>query len=115
VVFSTNQRQEEHIMPYEFSKKEVRSEFKTTTFGKQINLQVYVSNAIAALCVIITVFMYFNRAGAHDNNFFAVLENNTGVFVMIMISFILIVSACYFDGMRDGAITQFKEHKKDVS
>ena len=101
-------------MPYEFSTKETRKDFRSTDLGKQLNIQVYISNVIAALSVIITVFMYFNAASAHDNKFFATLENNTGVFVMMIISFLLIISACYFDGKRDGAITQFKKCKQEL-
>ena len=91
---------EEVITLYEFTKKELRKEFKKTEYGKKVNIWLYISLVINIFIYILDILFFF---------IFLDSENITTLFpVMITISFISSVICCYFDGKRDGAIEQFK-------
>ena len=93
--------------------KGTRKEFNKTELGKAMLIQIIVSTAVAFVGLVITLILYFTAAGNHDHKVFAVLQNEIGVTISAIITFLLMLSACYFDGRRDGAIAQFAACNKD--
>lgn len=102
---------EKELIGYE--PKGTRKEFNKTELGKSMLVQVIVSIAVALIGFIITLIMYFNAAGKYDHKVFTVFQNETGLTVVAIITILLMLSACYFEGRRDGAIAQFAAGKKD--
>lgn len=90
------------IFTYEFSKKEVRSKFKETEYGKKVNTWLYISEAIA-----LPFFLLFILSNC------GVISCSQNTSEMINYAFLLFAMVvCYFDGKRDGAIEQFKRSLK---
>lgn len=95
---------------YEFTKKEIRKQFKETEYGKKTNRWLYTSAILALLVFIvgeIISILYFTKTIKLDDEcFYSCLE------IILPIFFITSIIACYFDGKRDGAIEQFKRDLK---
>lgn len=97
-------------MMYEFTKKEIRTQFKETEYGKKTNKWLYTTTLAALVILIIgeTIgILYFTKILNIDENIF-----NIFLGIIMPIFFITCVTACYFDGKRDGAIEQFKRDLK---
>lgn len=95
---------------YEFTKKEIRTKFKETEYGKKTNKWLYTTAIIALVILIIgeTIgILYFTKILKINENIF-----NTFLGIIMPLFFIACVTACYFDGKRDGAIEQFKKELK---
>ena len=87
---------------YEFSDKEIRKNFKSTEYGKKTNIWLYLFLGIALFFVVLEILLYFlsqNEEFVLDQTLKIYLDGLTAISV---------VTACYFDGKRDGAIEQFK-------
>lgn len=94
---------------YEFSNKELRNKFKKTEYGKKTNIMLCIS-AIIALVLFITSVVVFFLVGAGNK----ILTTTQDMWLNILfgLTTISIITACYFDGKRDGAIEQYKLTKK---
>lgn len=95
---------------YEFTKKEIRKQFKETEYGKKTNRWLYTS-AIIALSIfiigeIVSILYFTNVIKLDEKIFYGCLK------IVLPIFFISCITACYFDGKRDGAIEQFKRDLK---
>ena len=95
---------------YEFTNKEIRKKFKETEYGKKTNSWLYTSISVTVflLCLILIIgsLYYFN-----------VLKIKEEVIIVICgflstLWFISLITTCYFDGKRDGAIEQYKRDLK---
>lgn len=95
---------------YEFTKKEIRKQFKETEYGKKTNRWLYTTAVIALLIFIIgeiVSILYFTKVlKIEENCFYSCLS------LILPIFFISCITACYFDGKRDGAIEQYKRDLK---
>ena len=91
---------------YELSNKEIRAEFKKTEYGKKTNKWLYLSVSIAIVFVVLEVVLFF-LCESSTITMSTYLER-----LVHTLFFISIITACYFDGKRDGAIEQFKKGKK---
>ncbi len=96
---------------YEFTKKEIRKQFKETEYGKKTNRWLYLTAIIALLVFTIGITfctLYFlDTLNISDACFYECIG------IISPIIFICSVIACYFDGKRDGAIEQFKRDLKN--
>ena len=95
---------------YEFTKKEIRKQFRETEYGKKTNRWLYTTAIITLLVLIIgeTIgILYFTKVLKIEESCFF---NCLGIIMPVF--FIACVTACYFDGKRDGAIEQFKRDLK---
>lgn len=95
---------------YEFSKKEIRSKFKETEYGKKTNKWLYMSlggvGAVVFSSLVIALMIFLKVIKIDEELFTALI----GIFNYFL--FISLIIACYFDGKRDGAIEQFKQTLK---
>ena len=95
---------------YEFTKKEIRKQFKETEYGKKTNRWLYTTAVIALLIFIIgeiVSILYFTKVlKIEENCFYSCLS------LILPIFFISCITAWYFDGKRDGAIEQYKRDLK---
>ena len=91
---------------YEFSSKEIKKEFKKTEYGKKTNKWLYTSIFIVVFLLVIgIVFGLLLNLGY--------LKINEAILTLMeTLFFISLITMCYFDGKRDGAIEQFKRLKK---
>ena len=102
---------------YEFTDKEIRKEFHKTEYGKKVNLYIIVGYILFFVTLLSSVLLTILT----KQNFFDVIyamkvktfDNLAQKITFIcygacMISIILLV---YFDGKRDGAITEYKSKK----
>lgn len=89
---------------YELTDKKIRNKFKKTKYGKKTNEMLYKSLIFVFLmiviCLSIVLMFYIDLI---DNCLFMIL-----VPIISCLFFISIITACYFDGKRDGAIEQYK-------
>ena len=96
---------------YEFTKKEIRKQFRETEYGKKTNIWLYTTAIIALLVLIIGEtlgILYFTKVlKIEESCFYSCLG------IIIPVFFITSIIACYFDGKRDGAIEQFKRDLKN--
>ena len=91
---------------YEFTKKEIRKQFKETEYGKKTNRWLYITAVIALVILIfgeVLSILYITNILKIDENCFL-----TCISIIIPVFFLTAIIACYFDGKRDGAIEQFK-------
>lgn len=95
---------------YEFTKKEIRNQFKETEYGKKTNRWLYTSAILALLVFIVgeifSILYFTNTLKLEESCFF------TCISIILPVFFITSIIACYFDGKRDGAIEQFKRDLK---
>ena len=94
---------------YEFSKREVREKFKKTEYGKKTNEWLILSGIIATVSVIVCICVSVLASGENVNLSFS---SEILLITLKSITFISIITMCYFDGKRDGAIEQFKKNLK---
>ena len=90
---------------YEFNKKEIKEAFKKTDLGKKYNLYVIVSAVVMGIFFVALYTVYLFYLGSDDN------LTKTQYFLATLLFFMFFISAitaCYFDGKRDGAFKQFK-------
>ena len=90
---------------YEFNKKELREAFKKTELGKKYNLYVIISCIVMVIFFIAVYIIYvFNLNNTKD------LTNTQSILITLLFFFFFVsaITACYFDGKRDGAFKQFK-------
>lgn len=90
---------------YEFNKKELREAFKKTELGKKYNMYVIASCiAMGIFFVAVYIVYVFNLTNNKD------LTNTQSILTTVLFFFFFIsaITACYFDGKRDGAFKQFK-------
>lgn len=87
---------------------ETKKEFYETTLGKKLVMQLTISGVVSIISIIVLVVMYIGAAGKHDD-FIAVMENETGVVAVAIITFLLLLLTSHFEGKIAGAIAQFKE------
>lgn len=97
---------------YEFTKKEIRKNFKETAYGKKTNRYLYVS-LIIFLCLILIIpfivgFICGMQGYTADSLEELVGKNSSVIMLYETIVFISLSLVLYFDGKRDGAIEQFK-------
>ena len=91
---------------YEFSSEEVRRKFKETEYGRKTNKWLYISLSIALFFIVLEIVLYFlGKEGIVNLNIY--LER-----CLYCLFSIFLLTACYFDGKRDGAIEQFKRSLK---
>lgn len=92
---------------YEFTDKKIREKFKKTVYGKKVN-DMLLKSLITMTSIIVVGLLCF---------LFHIIELiSTDIFVptIALLSFLLfmsIITVCYFDGKRDGAIEQYKRMK----
>ena len=91
---------------YEFTKKEIRNDFKKTEYGKKVNIYLYTS-LISFIGLVLMTLAFLISYIQSKNSVFLIFVLLFGVFS----SFALLIM-CYFDGKRDGAIEQFKKTLK---
>ena len=94
---------------YEFNKKELREAFKKTELGKKYNLYVIISCIVMVIFFIAVYIIYvFNLNNTKD------LTNIQSILITLLFFFFFVsaITACYFDGKRDGAFKQFKLNYK---
>ncbi len=95
---------------YEFTKKEIRRQFKETEYGKKTNRWLYITAVIALVVLIfgeaLSILYVTNTIKLDENTFLTCLS------IIIPAFFLSAITACYFDGKRDGAIEQFKRDLK---
>ena len=95
---------------YEFSKKEIRSKFKKTEYGKKVNKTLYISIVISVVLFLISVIIFIMMGAG---NKLLTTKQDMWLNILFGITAISVIISCYFDGKRDGAIEQFKcENKK---
>lgn len=93
---------------YEFSDKETRKKFSKTEYGRKTNEWLYISLAASLSFVLVIVIMeILSAAGAINAD-----SMNSIVPVLYPLMTIALVTSCYFDGKRDGAIEQYKHSNK---
>lgn len=92
------------INGYEFYKKEIREEFKKTEFGASLNRRLAIWVTLALVALVATVICgILKEEPVLESGLFITLVGLTAAFWLI---------ASYYDGKRDGAITQFAKDKK---
>ena len=84
---------------YEFQNKEVRKNFKNTDLGKNLNKKLYTSLCICITSLILLILNYY------------VLHIDIIMIFFPTIFAVSLILMCYYDGKRDGAITQFSMNK----
>lgn len=94
---------------YEFTKKEIRKQFKETEYGKKTNRWLYISLTVFLVVYIVIPFIFGFAAGVSGLS----LEKTEKMFmeyadILDAATFISLAIVLYFDGKRDGAIEQFK-------
>lgn len=94
---------------YEFTKKEIRKQFKETQYGKKTNCWLYISLIVFFVVCIAIPFIFGFAAGVSGLS----LEETEKMFmeyadILDAATFISLAIVLYFDGKRDGAIEQFK-------
>ena len=87
---------------------ETKKDFYKTSLGKKSIMQLIASSAVSFISIIALVGMYLSVAGEYSN-LFNVLENETGVVVVAVITLLLLLLTSHFEGRLAGAIAQFKE------
>ena len=87
---------------FEFSNKDVKSEFNKTEYGKKTSKMLYMSVISSIILIIISLVSFF------------VIRNGINVIKILLLgcTCISIIISCYFDGKRDGAIELFKRLNK---
>jgi len=95
---------------YEFNKKEVRSAFKKTEYGKKVNKWLYLSIGLFVLTILVPFFLGF----LDGLNVYRMTEEALETFSRISDVTIFAAAALvfYFDGKRDGAIESYKKVMK---
>ena len=88
--------------------KGLKKGFGKTPLGRSMLWQVIISTVFALAGLLVTLVMYFNAADKYGNRIFLVFDNEKDLTVIALVTLLLIILACYFDGKRDGAIAQFK-------
>lgn len=96
---------------YEFSSKEIRNQFKQTEYGKKTNKLLYTFLTITISYLVLS-FVFGFLCGAEVIN---LSEETIDLILTIAdgLFYIVLLSTCYFDGKRDGAIEQFKRNLKE--
>ena len=94
---------------YEFSKKEVRQKFKKTEYGQKTNTWLMLSSFAAIISLITCICLTVLASGENVELSFT---SEMLLVVLKTITFICLITMCYFDGKRDGAIEQFKIKNK---
>lgn len=96
---------------YEFEKKELRKEFKETEYGKKTNKMLYTSIIVGLVIfgVVSFVLGFLDGLDLCETLFIRELLSN----ILSPLFFVIAVVVCYFDGKRDGAITQYKKSRKE--
>ena len=84
---------------YEFQKKEVREKFKKTELGSKLNKKLYISICICIVSLIVLILNLY------------IIKNDIILIFIPTIFAVSLVIMCYYDGKRDGAITQFSIDK----
>lgn len=94
---------------YEFTKKEIRKKFKETEYGKKTNRWLLLSFVVAFVSYVICTCLCVLANGENVE-----LSSSSEILLTLLkiITFLSIISMCYFDGKRDGAIEQFKKDNK---
>jgi len=90
---------------YEFNKKELREAFKQTELGKKYNMYVIISCIVMGIFFVAVYTVYVFNLGSNKD-----LTNTQSILTTLLffMFFISAITACYFDGKRDGAFKQFK-------
>lgn len=92
---------------YEFTDKKIRDKFKKTAYGKKTNEMLLKSLIVVASIIVISLLIIlFYIVNIIDLDFFA-----PTIGLLVCLFFMSIITACYFDGKRDGAIEQYKRMK----
>lgn len=94
---------------YEFSDKEARTKFKKTEYGKKTNKMLYISLVVALLLFVASCTVFFLMGAGNE---LLTTTEDMWLNILVGITAISVIIACYFDGKRDGAIEQFKRGKK---
>ena len=94
---------------YEFSKKEIRTKFRKTEYGKKVNKMLYISLGIALVLFIISCIVFL-LVGA--GNEILTTTQDMWLNVLFGLTSIAVIITCYLDGKRDGAIEQFRRENK---
>lgn len=89
---------------YEFTKKEIREQFKKTEYGKKTTRMLYMSIIVTAMLFTASILFNILLDKTTMNSIILIILNT-----LTSVAFII---SCYFDGKRDGAIEQFKINKK---
>ena len=84
---------------YEFQKKEVRESFKKTELGSKLNKKLYISICVCIISLIVLILDLY------------IIKNDIILIFIPTIFAVSLVIMCYYDGKRDGAITQFSIDK----
>ena len=95
---------------YEFNSKETREKFKNTELGKKYNNYLLISG-IVSVCAFILMLIGEITIGGKE---LAEVSQAQCTFVVGTL-FLFVLSGmltCYFDGKRDGAITEFALREK---
>lgn len=94
---------------YELTKKELRKKFGETEYGKKVNKYFKISLIVFIISILIPFGLGFVHGlmGTSEEVAEKTLEN-IEPFMTFLID-ISLVFAIYFDGKRDGAISQFKK------
>ena len=87
---------------YEFTKKDIRKEFKNSQLGKNINLFFYIFLSVLIVSLICTIIVIIIKQLSGQELYDTALKINALPGML----------AVYFDGKRDGAIIQFESQKK---
>lgn len=90
---------------YEFNSKETREKFKKTELGKKYNEYLLISGIITICSFILMLIGEITMGGKELSE----ISQGQCIFVVGTL-FLFVLSGmftCYFDGKRDGAITQF--------
>lgn len=91
---------------YEFTKKEIRNKFNKTKYGKKVNKMFTISFVIAFIFCFVWGFINGYIDGA-ELELTKVQENLLNILDIVTV--LVVIIGCYFDGKRDGAIEQFKK------
>lgn len=93
---------------YELTDKKIRTKFKKTKYGKKTNEMLYKSLIFVFSMIVVSLLtILFYYIDLISNCVFMIL-----VPIISCLFFISIITACYFDGKRDGAIEQYKKDLK---
>ena len=84
-------------------------QFKETEYGKKTNRWFWLSSIIAIIFVVVYAVLSILSCGENMS-----LTTTSEILLDLLraLTFISIISACYFDGKRDGAIEQYKKTLK---
>ena len=93
---------------YEFTEKKLREKFKKTKYGKKTNVMLYKSLifVFSMIVVLLSSILLFYIELINKDVFVLIIP------IEICLFFISVITACYFDGKRDGAIEQYKNSLK---